>query len=508
MSKSLKNKTKLNDMVSVKDFGAVGDGVTDDSAAIQAAIDWVESLSNDLRPPIYIPAGAYILGTALEISTTNVRLIGAGRGRSAGGGSWGTHTGGTALQYTGAALQAVPVVAQVGMVKCGVINVGYFGMATTCRGVTIEGMSIYCENAGIGIYCGDDWNTHGYIKDVYISKPTTGIYLQDHCYSLRIEQVEVHGYSQYGIILDDNCHAVDIESCGFTFLAGGSETPTNAILIGQIYQSSMVNINRCQFDIERITDCVVRVNSVCKGFSFTNNYIEIYDAVNPGVTYTADCAISIGGTNGDPLGVTIHGNRFTATATGPAYGVLIKDAVIGASVQGNYFSGFATAGIRLETGCSYIQTFPNYCDTTLVSEQSSTNRNHQFIYQENTFTPTLTFGGGSTGMIGTFSGQYTRIGSVVFFSARIVLTAKGSSTGNAVFGGLPYTSENLIQEGINFQATGGMSGLTGAPVASLGSSGSSLNLYQTSSTGRSVLSDTSFTDTSQINVSGMYTIAR
>ena len=84
MSKSLKNKTKLNDMVSVKDFGAVGDGVTDDTDAIQAAID------HSFYSPstIYIPSGTYCvtglkvygiyadngIGTILSGSATHIKF--------------------------------------------------------------------------------------------------------------------------------------------------------------------------------------------------------------------------------------------------------------------------------------------------------------------------------------------------------------------------------------------------------------------------------------------------
>lgn len=58
-------QTKLRESVSVKDFGAVGDGVTDDSAAIQAALDYAAGRSSVFLPR---PADAYYIGgTTLKI---------------------------------------------------------------------------------------------------------------------------------------------------------------------------------------------------------------------------------------------------------------------------------------------------------------------------------------------------------------------------------------------------------------------------------------------------------
>lgn len=54
---------KINDVVSVKDFGAIGDGVTDDSASIQAAVTY----SNSNQVPIYFPTGTYKCLTSINI---------------------------------------------------------------------------------------------------------------------------------------------------------------------------------------------------------------------------------------------------------------------------------------------------------------------------------------------------------------------------------------------------------------------------------------------------------
>lgn len=64
-------QSKLRDSVSVKDFGAVGNGVADDTAAIQAALDAVYGAGGGR---LYFPAGDYLVSSISKTWTSAISI--------------------------------------------------------------------------------------------------------------------------------------------------------------------------------------------------------------------------------------------------------------------------------------------------------------------------------------------------------------------------------------------------------------------------------------------------
>lgn len=73
---------KLRESVSVKDFGAVGNGVNDDTAAIQAAVDSLKPYSEFATDGalIYFPPGRYKVSSAIDLEGCHgLNIVGAGQ---------------------------------------------------------------------------------------------------------------------------------------------------------------------------------------------------------------------------------------------------------------------------------------------------------------------------------------------------------------------------------------------------------------------------------------------
>jgi len=125
------------------------------------------------------------------------------------------------------------------------------------------------------------------------------------------------------------------------------------------------------------------------------------------------------------------------------------------------------------------------------------------VLAESTFTPAIAFGGGTTGI--TYSsqtGKYRKIGRLVFFTVFIVLTSKGSSTGEVRVTGLPFTS--VDDTSVSIQGNNLAAGVTTALQAAVVSGDTKVVLQRFVAGAATNLADTDFANNSIIRVSGCY----
>lgn len=149
----------------------------------------------------------------------------------------------------------------------------------------------------------------------------------------------------------------------------------------------------------------------------------------------------------------------------------------------------------------------NYGTISFLGSSKTINTTTQTNANGGTFTPALKFGGGSTGL--TYSAQngtYSRIGSLVQFEITLVLSAKGSSTGNATITGMPFAAINSptfpLYIAVGVTAPAG----TTYNIAQITSTTLSLFGIVGGSGAAAFYTDASMSNTTQIFINGTYQI--
>lgn len=124
-----------------------------------------------------------------------------------------------------------------------------------------------------------------------------------------------------------------------------------------------------------------------------------------------------------------------------------------------------------------------------------------------TWTPTLRFGGLTTGI--TYSARtayYAKLGNLVYVTMDMRLSSKGSATGTATVAGLPFTSHSSAGNHVFPWRWVQMTSTLVAASAVLGASDTVWSLAGTTAATATVgfLSDTAFANNSILQISGCY----
>jgi len=197
-------------------------------------------------------------------------------------------------------------------------------------------------------------------------------------------------------------------------------------------------------------------------------------------------------------GGIIAGCYFLGTGVATADITVASSDTVGVKIEGNYFDD--TDGYAIEaTG-----------DGSLWAQEIG--RNHYNTGNvlgvwDNSFTPSLSFGGGSTSM--TYAravGRGDRHGKFLTVTIDIELSAKGSSTGSAKIGGLPSLAVSAQTQPIAL-FTSALTSIVGAVTGFVDPSSHQIQLFQSGTGSVTALAETNFVDNSVITVQATYEVA-
>jgi hypothetical protein len=388
-------QAKLREIVSVTDYGAVGDGTTDDTTAIQNAIDSGNS-------SIFFPNGTYKITDSLTISDSQITLYGDGGLKSSPVIQASANTF-SIIKATGTGTQSLVTLRNL------TLKYGTYGFESA---VALSG--------GVGILDRTTFENVTFDQQV-----TSGIYA-DATQKMIIGTMLncLFSYCVGGIkAIGGNFSIWNIQSCKFEGLNSSS------IYLANINDSnscgSAITINNCRFEA---TNGVSTGYYVCyfrsaQNLNFTNNYFEStstslikLDSLYVYSVNNTICNNFFGVVNGQidigdgNLRSSIHDNYFL---TGVINATVPSGTVLNISIYNN--TGITSAGIT-----NFLIGQITNCDLAL------------------TWTPAIKPDGtGTAWTTSSASGTYKIYNGVVTLQGSIVYTVKTGTSSYAFLTGMP-----------------------------------------------------------------------
>jgi hypothetical protein len=438
-----------NGWVSVKDFGAKGDGVTNDTAAIQAGLDYVVNTGN--QGVLLFPAGTYKCNSGLTVKCAFTGCLGlravldfsslgdvpaitfTGGGRYESGNPWNQAT----FSFQGFVIKGPSAVSATGLYFNDLTPAVNGGPShTTFRDLQIT-------NFRTGIYFGnrtylnsfdhfDIWNvTYGIW---YPINDLAGNAITDSGEMIAFYNGTIFGCSQY-----DFYHQNTLVNSDFSFNSCSFDGDGPAHIFNN---SGVIGLNSCHFEG---TAKRAIINDTSNGFITINGgyFIDNGDVTLVGYIQNKGYMSIYGGriTSNGRVGVITSDTRLVLFGTHLQTDQTIANQII---ATGNYNYWIANVGTQQMSG---NVAFANGAGPNFSATPDGPGATSETLadYEEGTWTPSLTFATPGTVAVSYNAqiGLYTKVGRVVTVECRIVIPiggfVKGTASGQLLVTGIPFT---------------------------------------------------------------------